>query len=108
MAGLRSLFATSVSMLNTSVETLSTVVDCVSNGSQALVNAGDEYIKLQVAKHEALRTVRISEIARDIAQAQIKDQDKNTRFIKKFDPNGTIDLANQMQALVKALEKATK
>ena len=35
--------------------------------AEALVNAGDEYIKLQVAKHEALRTVRISEIARDIA-----------------------------------------
>lgn len=76
MAGLRSLFATSVAMLNTSVETLSTVVDCVSNGSQALANASDEYIKLQVAKHEALRTVRISETAREIAQAQIKEQDK--------------------------------
>nr|DAN81180.1 MAG TPA: hypothetical protein [Caudoviricetes sp.] len=108
MAGLRSLFATSVSMLNTSVETLSTVVDCVFNGSQALANASDEYIKLQVAKHEALRTVRISETAREIAQAQIKEQDRNACFIKKYDPNGTIDLANQMEALVKALEKATK
>lgn len=108
MAGLQSLFTTTISMLNTSVETASTMVECASNGAQALANASNEWVKLQTAKHEALRTVRISETAREIAQAQIKEQDKNARFIKKYDPNGSIDLANQVEALIKALEKATK
>lgn len=111
MAGLQSLFTTTVSMLNTSVETASTMVECASNGAQALANASNEWVKLQTAKHEALKTVRISEVAREIISNQIKESKKVEAFLQKnkdFHFNDNLTLRDGFDSLVNVLEKATK
>lgn len=111
MAGLQSLFTTTVSMLNTSVETAATLVECASNGSQALANASNEWVKLQAAKHEALRTVRVSEVAREIISNQIKERKKVDSFLTKnkdFTFSGNQSLQDGFESLINALEKSIK